>query len=197
LKDDDRLSEQAESPLGYMHLSGQLKVDLTQYEDSADAEARYQAGDLYAKLVGAYRSVIETPRGSGGSGLSAMIAAERVAIPDDTETPQRGFGCPSDFGEPIERSVRIGAHSLTVREWPCERDPDGCACARRKARYDNAFEALMAVGQRAAKVVARVVVHREAIAPQDRVYLVAGLEALARHFGLTERQRRRHSRNAS
>jgi hypothetical protein len=46
----------------------------------------------------------------------------------------------------------------------------------------RAYEALMDVG-----AVGRVAVHREELAPQDVVYLVGGLRALARHFGLTGR----------
>lgn len=149
-----RLSEKAESPLGRLLLTGKLRGPF-EYDDER-ASDRYEAGQLYAQAVGAYRSVIEAPRSVSGSG--------------------RGSACE------IEGK----------REQFC--DPASCACLRKKERYDGAFEALMRAGQRAAKVVARVAVHREAIAPQDLVYLVAGLDALARHFGLTGRGRRAHYR---
>jgi hypothetical protein len=56
------------------------------------------------------------------------------------------------------------------------------------------YEALMDVGRRATLAVGRVAVHREELAPQDVVYLVGGLRALARHFGLTGRGGRGHQR---
>lgn len=173
LEDSLRLSEEAESPLGRLHLSGALRSPSN--EDADVAAARYQAGELYAQIVGTYRSVIETPRSTAGSGV--------------------GFGCLSQHGEATEKPVRLAGRVFVLREWPCQRDPDGCGCARRKARYDDAFEALMTAGQRAAKAVARVAVHREAISAEDRVYLVLGLTALARHFGLTGRRPRAHSGN--
>lgn len=67
-------------------------------------------------------------------------------------------------------------------------NPTDCRCLRKREQYDSAFEALSTAGQRPAKTVARVAVHREAIAREDLVYLVIGLNALARHFGLTHGQ---------
>lgn len=174
MKGDDRLDEKAESPLGRLSLTGE-RVD-GKFKPFITAE-QHDAGALYAHVVGAYRSVIEGPRSTGGSG--------------------RGFECGSEVGNPIERQVRVGAAVITMRAWPCGASDDGCGCARRKARYDGAFEAVMRAGQRAAKAVARVAVHREDLAPQDLVYLVEGLRALARHFGLTERRSSGHSRNAN
>lgn len=130
---------------------------------------QYNAGCLFAVVVGGYRSVIEGPQSTAGNGSG-------------------GLGCPSQYGEASEKTVRLGAVKFIVREWPCQRDGQACACAVAKGRYDGAFEALMSAGQRAAKAVARVAVHHEALAREDLVYLKAGLNALARHFGLTRRQ---------
>ncbi len=71
-----------------------------------------------------------------------------------------------------------------------------CACEQRRIRYHHAFEALASVGRRALMAVNRVAVHGQAIAPQDLVYLKAGLSGLARHFGLGMRRRREYSGNA-
>lgn len=56
LKADDRLDERAESPLGRLFLRG--KIDNNAYD----------AGARYAFVVGEYRSTIEGPRATQGSG---------------------------------------------------------------------------------------------------------------------------------
>lgn len=64
--------EEAESPIGRLWAAGLLKLT----GDGGDTQAardRYDAGTMYAQVVGAYRSVIEAPNAGGGSG--------------------RGFGC--------------------------------------------------------------------------------------------------------
>ena len=71
-----------------------------------------------------------------------------------------------------------------------------CHCLEARQRYDRAFVALTKVGRRELMAVNRVVVHGEAIAPQDLVYLKSGLDGLARHFGLTRRPRGGYYRNA-
>ena len=145
LPEEARFSEKAESLLGRMLLTGQLC--LAHEDDDGRGNDRYEAGMLYAHAVGAYRSVIEAPRSTSGSG--------------------RGSAC----------------EIAGISEINCA--PESCACLRKKQRYDAAFAALMRAGQRAAKAVARVAVHREAITLQDRVYLIIGLDALVAHFGLT------------
>lgn len=150
LRQEDRMSEKAESPIGRLLLRGLLRRDGEQ--DDENASGRYEAGALYAQVVGAYRSVIEAPKSVSGSGV--------------------GFDC--------------GA--TADKRNPCTRDP--CVCAYRKERYDGAFEALDKVGQRCARAVSRVAIHREELTPQESVYLLAGLDALAVHFGLTRRRGR-------
>lgn len=185
LKDTDRLSERAESPLGRLSLlrDSQRKTVID--------ENQYRAGELYARAVGKYRSTIESPHSGGGFGRELPSGSSEPADPIEGQVRGR-----CEVADPIETQVRVGSVTLTTRQWPCGNIDDGCSCAQRKARYDGAFEALAAAGQHAAKAVARVAVHGEAIAPQDLVYLKAGLSALARHFGLTGGRRREYSGNA-
>ena len=134
LKEADRMSEQAESPLGRLCLRGII------------SEQALEAGNRFTAIVGAYRATIEAPAST------ARSAGGR----NPCHVSSTGF---------------------------C--DPRDCLCLGNKERYDAAFEALSRAGQRPAKVVARVAVHREEITREDLVYLVIGLNALARHFGLT------------
>lgn len=141
LRSSLREDERAESPIGRLNLTGKI------------GDEQYSAAQLFAVAVGEYRSTIEAPRGTAGSG--------------------RGRGC--EGCDLVQRA--------------------GCRCLERKRRYDAAFEALAMAGQRAAKAVSRLVVHREELAREDLVYLVDGLSALAGHYGLTGRRRARQSRN--
>lgn len=80
----------------------------------------------------------------------------------------------------------------------CRLDPYECTCLRRKDRYMAAYEALAQMGRAALMAVNRVAVHRgEPASAQETVYLVAGLSALARHFGLTASRPRPYRRNAN
>jgi hypothetical protein len=146
--------EEAESPIGRLWAAGHLRQGGD--ADSQAARDRYDAATMFAQVVGAYRSVIETPRGGGGSG--------------------RGFEC---------------------MDLLCKLAPEMCECARRKARYDRAFEALARIGRRALMAVNAVAVHRESIGEEDLVYLVAGLEGLRRIFGLTAPRKPGQYRNAN
>lgn len=77
----------------------------------------------------------------------------------------------------------------------CAIEPERCECLRRKTRYRFAYEALASVGRRAVMAVNHVVIHREPITAAEIVYLVAGLDALVTHFGLTNRRREHSIRN--
>lgn len=193
LKEGDRLSEKAESMLGRLSLQIDPASDKKRPKSLISAE-QFEAGELYARVVGKYRSTIESPPSGGGFGRELPSGNAEPA--DALEQVEPHTRCGSENADPIERQMRIGTVVLTMREWPCGNIDDGCSCAQRKARYDGAFEAVMRAGQRAAKTVARVAVHGEAIAPQDLVYLKAGLDALARHFGLGVRRTREYSGNA-
>jgi hypothetical protein len=157
LDDADRLSDRAESPFGQLS----LLADPTRSGRKVIDEHQYQAGEHYAILVGQYRSVIEGPRSTAGSG--------------------QGRGCEGGCALMIEL---FGADKVS------------CHCLEAKLRYECAFEALTRVGRRELMAVNRVAVHREAIASQDLVYLKAGLDGLAKHFGLGVRRSREYSGNA-
>lgn len=66
--------EEAESPIGRMWAAGMLK----QFGDgdSQGARDRYDAGTMYAQVVGAYRATIEAPRDVAGSGRGQPCAAD-------------------------------------------------------------------------------------------------------------------------
>lgn len=164
LRAEDRLDERAESPLGRLLIKGYLGSELVGKETriSEQAHLRNDAGTMYAQVVGAFRSTIEAPRSTSGSG--------------------RGSGCISE---------RYGQGDA------CRWDPDSCACLKRRDRYMAAFEALAQAGRSVLMAVNRVAVAREAIAPEEMVNLVAGLDVLVRHFGLTPRRGGAHYQNAN
>ena len=56
------------------------------------------------------------------------------------------------------------------------------AMAARKKRYDDAFEAILSAGHDAARIVSRVVIHRETCSAEEIPRLRAGLHELAVHF---------------
>ena len=176
LKSGDRLDEKAESPLGRMLLSGDLAAHdeaspwpaCAWPRDVKHESACYEAGLLYARVATIYAAQLGVPIVK-----SAQIAIAADSLPADGEV-DRSDRYP-DLGCAVER---FGVPDV------CFSDPDNCQCHCRREQYDRAVEALMRAGQRAAKVVARVAVHREAIAAEDFVYLNLGLSALARHFGL-------------
>lgn len=120
-------------------------------------------------------------RYEAGARYAAIVGSYRAVIgtPAGTSGSGRGFGCVID---------------ATRDDDACRLEPETCACLRRKVRYEAAFEALMKVGQRAAKAVARVAIHGEALRAGEIVYLIGGLDVLVVHFGLTTHAERRHSR---
>lgn len=65
LRDVDRLSEKAESPLGRLNLKGSI------------SDEEYEGGAHYAILVGQYRSTIEAPKSTAGTGAGVGCIAER------------------------------------------------------------------------------------------------------------------------
>jgi hypothetical protein len=174
LDENDRTDERAESPLGQLLLRGLLnrKGEGADGKASSEAADRYEAGMMYLQIVNAYRAVIGAPRGGAGSGRARECEQLCSAAHELLNARQRG-------------EVHAGLFNT-----------DTCPCLSGKWRYDSAFETLTGAGQPAARAVARVAVHREAIAQQDLVNLVNGLDVLRRHFGLTARRPREHSRNA-
>lgn len=126
------------------------------------------------------REIISDEQYEAGARYAAVVGAYRATI----EAPRVTGGS----GRGVECTTAWTGSAAWCRAYPGE-----CRCTLRKARYDDAYDAVFSAGQRAAKAVARVAVHREAIADSDIGYLVAGLSALARHFGLTDRRRSRYS----
>lgn len=72
-----------------------------------------------------------------------------------------------------------------------------CSCRRTKVSYDAAYEALILVGQPAAKAVNRVAIYAEACTGAALPYLRCGLDALSAHFGLTGRRKSPYRRNTN
>lgn len=128
---------------------------------------QYLAGCRFAHDVGAYRAVIESPASTSGSG--------------------RGSGC--TLMDPAETQIIAFGKPITLRSGSCWDNRDTCACAKRKAAYDSAFELLTRLGRRVLMAVNRLVAHdqepSEADLPLDRI----GLSGLERHYGLTALRR--------
>jgi hypothetical protein len=99
-----------------------------------------------------------------GVRYAVVVGKYRAVIeaPRATAGAGRGYYCPGDL--------------------KCGRSGEPCECARRKERYDAAFAAVLEVGQRAARAVARVAVHGEPCPRGALADLKRGLDALARHF---------------
>ncbi|MGY4295396.1 hypothetical protein ACVWXN_003491 [Bradyrhizobium sp. i1.4.4] len=66
--------EEAESPIGRLWAAGMLKQ--LGDGDSQSARDRYDAGTMYAQVVGAYRATIGAPRDVAGSGRGQPCAAD-------------------------------------------------------------------------------------------------------------------------
>lgn len=72
-----------------------------------------------------------------------------------------------------------------------------CPCAKKEKRYGRAYSALWDTGQRSTKAVNAVAIRGEAIPREEIANLKLGLDALARHFGLTDERKSTHTRNAN
>jgi hypothetical protein len=101
-----------------------------------------------------------------GIRYAVVVGKYRAVIesPRATAGAGRGYDCPGD--------LRCGRDGRA----PCE-------CRHRKERYDAAFAAVLEVGQRAARAVARVAVYAEQCPRGALADLKRGLDALAKHFG--------------
>jgi hypothetical protein len=89
-----------------------------------------------------------------------------IGVPMEGFTGSRGFACKG------------------------ERNCEPCECRRRKQRYDAAYGAVFDAGQRAARAVAQVAVHGHACPRGDIEHLKSGLDALIRHYGLDNENRK-------
>lgn len=173
LKSNDRSSELAESALGRLNLAGKV----TNLERAA--------GEMFGRVVGRYRRVIEGPRAV----RSLWPLTLDQSPPAEEEEGGARFACASEHADPIERQVAIGGQLVMVREWPCGQLDEGCQCAQRGQRYQRAYEAIARVGRRALMAVIAVAVRGEDLPAEEIVYLKAGLDAAQEHFGLADRRR--------
>jgi hypothetical protein len=187
VRDVDRLRAEAESTLGRYLLCGLLAEIVEQpwphcpLPRDIDAEsARYEAGVMFARDVGAYRGTIAAPRMTLGMGH--VLMGEQLPQGEMAEAGLPRFSCRDCAPDP----------DLTAEE---------CPCIARRQRYTSACEAVAelgrVIGRRALQAVARVAVWDQAMTPQQAIYLVRGLDALARHYGLTRRHRSGYFQNAN
>ncbi len=89
----------------------------------------------------------------------------------------RGFDCigePDEFDE-MGRQIKVGCKD--------------CECARRKASYTGALDALKKAGTVAVKAVFLVAIHDRRCPPKWETNLLWGLAALVKHYGLTARRK--------
>jgi len=77
-----RPAEEAESPLGRLWLNGLLTLKAGDVQAARD---RYDAGNMFAQVVGAYLSVIEAPGGTSGSGRKSSCQADLLCALDTSE----------------------------------------------------------------------------------------------------------------
>lgn len=188
--------EEAESPIGRLWLTGKLAA--REDRDSQAARDRYDAANMFAQIVGAYRSVIESPRDVAGSGRG--YPCDPLACLDDRDEEERRCECKARlrrytaaYEALAGRLRRLQVELEFGKEIP-EPLREAIAEARR-LREDEAYVPAAAAHRRVLMAVTRVAVHREAIDDQELVYLVHGLEQLRQHFGLTARRKPKHYRN--
>lgn len=184
--------EEAESPIGRLWASGLLAM-----KGDGDIQAsrdRYDAGSMFAQVVGAYRSSIMAPGGVSGSGRKSSCAADLLCSidPDECEC----FGRRRRYMRAYE--ALAGAPRIRLElEAPDLPAPLVAAIAEaQRLGGDEAYIPIAADRRRVLLAVIRLVIHQQAIGPEDLVYLVRGLEMLRQHFGLTARRKPKHYRNA-
>lgn len=188
-----RVAEEAESPLGRLYLAGRLA--LTSDREGFEARDRFDAGTMFAAVVGAYRSVVEAPRDVAGSGRgfpcrAAVCAADAERWCECLERRNRYMRAYEALAGPsLWRELELVPPDMSPPLLAAVRE------ARRLAR-DAAYIPKATERRRLVMAVNQVVVHRQAIEPTELVYLVQGLSILVDHFGLTTRRRQRHDRNA-
>ncbi|MGY3393460.1 hypothetical protein ACVWW6_006051 [Bradyrhizobium sp. USDA 3311] len=193
--------EEAESPIGRLWAAGHLKLPAD--VDDQPARDRYDAGNMFAQVVGAYRSVIESPRDVAGSGrgypCDPLGCHAQEQLPED----ERWIRCECRARRRrYTEAYEALAHGLRMLRVELEHGTKIHPLLKRSIAEhqrlceDEAYVPAAAERRRVVMAVTRVAIHREAIPEQELIYLVSGLEELRQHFGLTAKRRRRHSRNA-
>jgi hypothetical protein len=188
VRDADRKRVEAESTLGRYLLLGfladvswQPRPHCPLPRDVEAERARYEAGTLFARDVGAYHAIIAGPRMT--LGLGHVLMGEQLPQGEMAESDLPRFSCNSCAPDP----------DLTEAE---------CPCMGRRRRYTDATAAI-ALGfpgnsiaaARALRAVGRVAVWGHAIGLEQLVYLVRGLDALVEYYGLTRWHRSRYFQN--
>lgn len=185
--------EEAESPIGRLWLGGHLR--LRGDADEAAARDRYDAANMFAQIVGAYRSVIESPKDVAGSGRG--FPCEPLMCLDKERMPDHRCECEVRLRRYMSAYEALAGRlrRLEVEIEFGEDTPDPLIAAiteHRRLREDEAYVGPAAQHRRVLLAVNRVAVHRQAIDDQELVYLVHGLEQLRQHFGLTARRKPKH-----
>ncbi len=183
LEEADRGKFEAESPIGRLLLAGLLRR--ADDRDETAARWRYQASELFASVVGAYRSVIEAPKDVAGSGrgfpCTPSVCAASLANEDLCEclTRRRRY----------EKAYEALADDARIEFWGDVDDPLHRAIIEHtKIRDDEKWKKALRDKRRALMAVIRVAIHREPIADGELIYLTIGLDKLVRHFGLADRR---------
>jgi hypothetical protein len=120
--DIERLTsgEEAESPIGRLWARGLLKRPGD--SDSQAARDRFDAGNMFAQIVGAYRSVIEAPRDVAGSGrgfpcreLLCALARENCECEHRKARYDRAFEALQRLGMRALKAVnRVAVHREAI-----------------------------------------------------------------------------------
>jgi hypothetical protein len=184
--------EEAESPLGRLCINGRLAVKGD--TDSQAARDRYDAGNMFAQVVGAYLSVIEAPGGTAGSGQKQRCEADLLCALDTDECDcfkrRRRY---TNAYEALAGGTRI---ALELDGAGVPAPLQDAINESRRLREDAAYIPIAADRRRVVMAVIRVAIHGQPIGAEELVYLVRGLETLRQHFGLTARRKPSHYRNA-
>jgi hypothetical protein len=185
--------EEAESPIGRLWLGGHLRLQGD--ADEAAARDRYDAANMFSQIVGAYRSVIESPKDVAGSGRG--FPCEPVQCLDKERLPDHRCECEVRLRRYMSAYEALAGRlrRLQVDIEFGEETPEALRAAiteHRRLREDEAYVGPAAQHRRVLMAVNRVAVHRQAIDDQELVYLVHGLEQLRQHFGLTTRRKPKH-----
>ncbi len=179
--------EEAESPIGRLWASGLLALK-TDADEQASRD-RYDAGSMFAQVVGAYASSIEAPGGVSGSGQKSACQADLLCALDPDEC--LCFARRRRYMRAYEALAGGDRVHLELDEQADMPEPLRAAIAEaQRLREDEAYAAATD-RRRTVMAVIKVVIHRETLAPEELVYLVSGLETLRQHFGLTTRRKRK------
>jgi hypothetical protein len=177
--------EEAESPIGRLWAAGQLKQ--AGDPDSQAARDRYDAGNMFAQIVGAYLSSIVAPGGTSGSGSKSTCAADLLCALDTDEC--LCFARRRRYMKAYEALAGRDRVEIEIDFTGMPAPLQQAILEARRIRDDEAYVPVAADHRRVLMAVTKTVIHRDTIGQEELVYLVRGLEELRRHFGLTARRK--------